>query len=114
MSYVNFDNYPFWLSWQVLNKNRGMMADRTCNICYWHYIHYKTMFFLFNSVLYFPHNYHNIIEEEKGNRWDLIKIKYNKENGNFFLSVSKVCASLIFSGGICPGGVCPRGKVSRG
>ena len=50
MSYVNFDKYPFWLSWQVLNKNRGRMADRSCNIFYWHYIHYKTMFFF--SILF--------------------------------------------------------------
>ena len=73
-----------------------------------HYIHYKTMFFLFNSVLYFPHNYH-MVKEEKWNRCDLKKINYNKVNSNFFLSVSKVCASLICSGGICPGGIYPRG-----
>ena len=30
-----------------------------------HYIHYKTMSFLFNSVLYFPHDYH-MVKEEKG------------------------------------------------
>ena len=30
-----------------------------------YYIHYKTMFFLFNSVLYFPSNYH-MVKEEKG------------------------------------------------
>ena len=30
-----------------------------------HYIRYKTMSFLFNSVLYFPHNYH-MVKEEKG------------------------------------------------
>ena len=39
-------------------------------------------------------------------------INYNKVNNNFFLSVSKVCASLIWSGGICPGGICPRGYMS--
>ena len=49
------------------------MADRTCNVLY--YIHYKTMFFLFNSVLYFPHNYH-MVREEKGDRCDLKKINY--------------------------------------
>ena len=32
-----------------------------------HYIHYKTMSFLFNSVLYFPHNYH-VVKEEKGEK----------------------------------------------
>ena len=67
------------------------------------------MFFLFNSVLYFPHNYH-MAKEEKGDRCDIKEDKlYNKVNSNFFLSVSKVCASLICSGGICPGGICPRG-----
>ena len=30
-----------------------------------HFIHYKTMSFLFNSVLYFPHNY-QMVKEEKG------------------------------------------------
>ena len=30
-----------------------------------HYIHYKTMFFLFNSVFYFPYNYH-MVKGEKG------------------------------------------------
>ena len=59
MSDVNFDKYPSCLSWQVLNKNRGRMADRTCSILIGHYIHYKTMSFLLNSVLYFPRNYHN-------------------------------------------------------
>ena len=34
MSDVNFDKYPSCLSWQVLNKNRGRMADRTCSILY--------------------------------------------------------------------------------
>ena len=67
------------------------------------------MFFLFTSVLYFPHDYH-MVKEEKGDRCDLQKDQlYNKVNSNFFLSVSKVCASLICSGGIRPGGICPRG-----
>ena len=35
MSYVNSDKYRSWLSWRVLDKNRGGMADRTCNILYW-------------------------------------------------------------------------------
>ena len=30
-----------------------------------HNIYYKTMSFLFNSVLYFPHNYH-MVKEIKG------------------------------------------------
>ena len=47
-----------------LNKNTGRMADRTFFIGHY-YIHYKTMFFLFNSVLYFPSNYH-MVKEEKG------------------------------------------------
>ena len=71
------------------------------------------MSFLFNSVLYFPHNYH-MVKEEKGNRCVLKEINYNKVNSNFFLSVSKVCASLICSGGICPGGICPGGICPRG
>ena len=33
--------------------------------------------------------------KKKGKRCDLKKINYNKVNSNFFLSVSKVCASLI-------------------
>ena len=31
----NLDKYPSCLSWQVLNKNRGRMADRTCSILFW-------------------------------------------------------------------------------
>ena len=42
------------------------MADRTSSILFiGYYIDYKTMSFLFNSVLYFPHNYH-MVKEEKG------------------------------------------------
>ena len=42
------------------------MADRTFSILYCPlYIHYKTMSFLFNSVLYVPNNYH-MAKEEKG------------------------------------------------
>ena len=73
-----------------------------------HYIPFKTMSFLFNSVLYFPHNYH-IVKDEKENRCYLKTINYNKVNSNFLYSVSKVCASLICSMGICSGGICPRG-----
>ena len=64
---------------------------------------------------------------------DLKKINYNKGNSNFFLLVSKICASLILlkgylsqgvyvlrgkcprgkcPGGKCPGGICPRGYMS--
>ena len=39
---------------------------------------------------------------------------YNKVNSNFFLSVSKVCDSLIRLGGTCPGGMCPGGKCPGG
>ena len=35
MSDVNFDKYPSCLSSEVLNKNSGRMADRTCSILYW-------------------------------------------------------------------------------
>ena len=69
------------------------------------------MSFLFNSVLYFPHNY-IWSRKKKGNRCDLKQINYNKVNSNFFLSVSKVCASFICYGGICPVGICPRGYMS--
>ena len=49
------------------------MADRTFSILYCplHYnYNYKTMFFLFNSVLYVPNNY-RMAKEEKGKRCDL-------------------------------------------
>ena len=63
------------------------------------------MSFLFNSVLYY---FFLIIiiwsGKKKGNRYDLKKNSYNKANSNFYFSVSKVCASLICSGGICPTG----------
>ena len=29
------------------------------------FIHYKTMSFLYNSVLYFSHNYHMVMEEKR-------------------------------------------------
>ena len=45
---------------------------------------------------------------------DLKKINYNKVNSNFFLSVSKVCASLTRGGGdlssTMPVCVCPKLK----
>ena len=73
-----------------------------------------------------------MVKVEKGNRCDLKKFTYNKVNKKFFLSVSKVYASLICSGylsrgylsqgvhflrgkcpgGNCPGGICPRGYMS--
>ena len=63
--------------------------------------------------------------KKRGNRCDFRKIDYNKVNSNFFLSVSKVFASLICSGGYmsqevsdlrgkCPGGKCPKGICPRG
>ena len=87
----------------------------------------------FHSVLCFSNDYH-IVKEEKWNRYDLKNINYNKVNNIFFISVPKVCASLICSGfihpggicpggicpgdicpgGICPGGICPRGCMSMG
>ena len=60
----------------------------------------------------FPGHVHDIfsyIYRKNGNRCDLKKINYNKVNSNLFLSVSKVCASLISSRGIFPRGICPRG-----
>ena len=41
--------------------------------------------------------------------YDLKNINYNKVNNLFFLSVSKVCASLICSGGMSRVGICPGG-----
>ena len=61
-----------------------------------------------HSVLCFPNNYH-MVKEEKGNRYDLKNINCNKQDNIFFLSVSKVCDSLVSSGGICPGGIFPGG-----
>ena len=57
--------------------------------------------------------------KKKGNRCDLKKINYTSANSKFFLSVSKVFASLICSEGICPGGyvsggMCPGGKCPGG
>ena len=72
MSDVNFDKYSSCMSWQVLNKNRGRLTEPVVFFID-HYIH---MSFLFNSVLYFPHNY-CIVKEEKGNRCDLKQINYN-------------------------------------
>ena len=63
-----------------------------------------------------------MVQEEKWNVYYLKNINYNKVIDLFFLSISKVCANLICSGGIwgicpggiCPGGMCPRGYMSRG
>ena len=65
----------------------------------------------FHSVLCFPNDNH-MVKEEQCNINDLKNINYNKVNGLYFLSVSKVCARLIRSGGICPRGLCPRGYMS--
>ena len=53
-------------------------------------------------------------EDKEYKRYALKSIKYNKVNNIFLLSVSKVCASLICSGDICPrvyvlGGICTMG-----
>ena len=86
------------------------MADRTCSIIYWslhsleNYV-FSILFCIFLIIIIWS-------KKKKGNRWDLKKINYNNENSNFFLLVSKVCASLICSRGICPGGICPRGYNS--
>ena len=82
-----------------------------------HFIHYKTMSFLFNSVLYFP----IIIKwsrKKKGNRCDLKKINYNKVKATFFqfqrsvlfLFAQGVSVQGVYVlGGKCPGGRCPGG-----
>ena len=51
--YVNFDKYPYWLSWRVLDRERLEEGWLTEPVIFFigHNIHYKTMFFLFNSVL---------------------------------------------------------------
>ena len=68
--------------------------------------------------VFFLNDYH-MVKEEKWNICDLKNIIYNKVNDLFFLSVSKVCGSLICLGciclgGICPGGICPGGKCPGG
>ena len=65
MSDVNFDKYPSCLSWQVLNKNRERMADRTCSILYWPLLSLQNHVLSFQ--LYFPYNY-NLVKEEKGEK----------------------------------------------
>ena len=45
-----------------------------------------------------------MVKEEQWNINDLKNINYNKVNDLFFPLVSKVCARLICSGGICPRG----------
>ena len=42
------------------------------------------------------------LRKTKRKRYALKSIKYNKVNNIFLLSVSKDCASLICSRGICP------------
>ena len=87
------------------------------------------MFFLFNSVLYFPYNYH-MVKEEKGDRCDLKKINYTTKltaisffqfqrsvlvlytqgvsvQGVYVLGGSVLGVSV--QGVYVPGGICPRG-----
>ena len=67
MSDLNFDKYPSCLSWQVLNKNIGRMADRTFSFLYWPFA-FTLKPCLFFSILFciiFPRNYH-MVKEEKG------------------------------------------------
>ena len=88
-----------------------------------HYIPFKTMSFLFNSVLYFPHNYH-IVKDKKENRCYLKTTNYNKVNSNFLFSVQRsvlvLFAQWVSAQGVyvlggkcprgkCPGGICPKG-----
>ena len=49
-----------------------------------------------------------MVKGKKWNRYDLKNINYNKMNNLFFLSVSKVYASLTYSG------ISPVGYMSRG
>ena len=75
-----------------------------------HYIHYNHRTMPFISILFL--NFHIIImwsKKKKGNRCHLININSKKVNSNFSLLVSKVCANLI-----CSGGICPRGYMSHG
>ena len=64
MSDVNFDKCLSCLSSFKIRIEEGWLTDPVVFFI-GHYIHYKTMSFLFNSVLYFPHNYH-MAKEEKG------------------------------------------------
>ena len=79
------------------------MADRTYSILYWPFA-FTIKPCLFFTILFCIIFLIIIIwsRKKKGNRYDLKKINYNKANSNFFPSVSKVCASFICSGGICP------------
>ena len=67
----------------VLNKKRIEEGWLTEPVVFFigHYIHYKTMFFLFNSVLYFPHNYHMVKEEGGG--------------GGYSLEPCRLCAPVV-------------------
>ena len=78
-----------------------------------HYIHCETMFFLFILVC-IDHTTIISSKKTKGNRCDLKNTNNNKVNNKFFLSIPKVYASLICSGGICPGGKYPEGKCLGG
>ena len=65
MSDVTFDEYPPCLSWQVLNRIEEGRLTEPVLFFIRHYIHYKTITFLFNSALYFPHNYDNYGQRRK-------------------------------------------------
>ena len=56
------------------------------------------MSFLFNSVLYFPHNY-IWSRKKKGNRCDLKQINYNKVNSNFFFQFQR-SVLVVFAMGV--------------
>ena len=118
MSDVNFDRYPSCLSWQVLNKNRGRTADRTCSILYWplHSLKpcpvFSILFYIFLIIIIWS-------RKRSGNRYqcDLKKIKYNKVNSNFlFHDQFQRSVLVLFAQGVSVqrvnvlGGKCPRGK----
>ena len=63
MSDLNFD--PSCLSWHILNRIEEGWLTEPVELFIGHYIYYETLSFLFNSVLYFPHNNH-MVKEEKG------------------------------------------------
>ena len=126
MSDVNFDRYPSCLSWQVLNKNRGRTADRTCSITFT--IKpcpvFSILFCIFHIITIWS-------RKKSGNRCDLKKIKYNKVNSDFLLHDQFQRSELVLfaqgvsvqgvnvlggkcPGGKCPGGICPRGIFPRG
>ena len=60
MSDVNFDKDGKF----QIRIEEGWLTEPVAFII-GHYIHYKTMSFLYNSVRYFPNNY-QMVKEEKG------------------------------------------------